>query len=357
MYNPRHYIDLQDNSGSYRDSNSWLSDDIHIRSSPPPLPPSSAASTTAGRAANVDRGLYNDLVEIVPLIQSLIDRKASSSFTRRGSIAYTKTPSRHSLSKNHIDSRGRNAVKSVSGKKRGDLGANSNATTDGSPDGISNFTSTNVAVEKDREELIALSKQVEDLQQKLLEKDELLKEAENSRNQMSSIQAKFEELKQLAAEKDILIKSSQQQLYDAKIKLADKQAALEKLQWEASTSNQKVEKLQEEVGCMESQVSSYMLLLDSLSKDNLTLAAEDYDILPYHMDPIPCIDGMDEIEFQTMEEARQAYVAAVAASKENPDEDSLAAAATARLHLQSFVLRTHENTVEGTSDAGPVVSP
>lgn len=41
-----------------------------------------------------------------------------------------------------------------------------------------------------------------------------------------------------------------------------------------------------------------------------------------------------------MEEARIAYIAAVAAAKEKQDEKSIAAAANARLHLQSFVFRT-----------------
>lgn len=40
---------------------------------------------------------------------------------------------------------------------------------------------------------------------------------------------------------------------------------------------------------------------------------------------------------QKMEEARQAYMAAVAAAKEKQDEESIAIAADARKYLQSFV--------------------
>lgn len=43
---------------------------------------------------------------------------------------------------------------------------------------------------------------------------------------------------------------------------------------------------------------------------------------------------------QKMEEARQAYILAVAAAKEKQDEESLALAAKARSYLQSFVFRT-----------------
>jgi hypothetical protein len=49
---------------------------------------------------------------------------------------------------------------------------------------------------------------------------------------------------------------------------------------------------------------------------------------------------MDENHMQKMEEAREAYIAAVAMAKEKQDEESLAAAAKARLHLQSFVFTT-----------------
>lgn len=44
---------------------------------------------------------------------------------------------------------------------------------------------------------------------------------------------------------------------------------------------------------------------------------------------------------QKMEEARIAYVAAVATAKENPSEESIAAAAEARVHLQAYLLNCH----------------
>lgn len=44
---------------------------------------------------------------------------------------------------------------------------------------------------------------------------------------------------------------------------------------------------------------------------------------------------------QDMEEARKAYIAAIATAKEKQDEDSIAAAASARIHLQSFVFRAN----------------
>ena len=41
-----------------------------------------------------------------------------------------------------------------------------------------------------------------------------------------------------------------------------------------------------------------------------------------------------------MEEARKAYIATVATAKEKQHEESIAAAASARQHFQSFALRS-----------------
>lgn len=71
--------------------------------------------------------------------------------------------------------------------------------------------------EKDREELAILKEQMEELQTKLREKDELLKSAENSRDQMNAFNAKLDELKHQVSEKDTSLKYTQQQLCDAKV--------------------------------------------------------------------------------------------------------------------------------------------
>ncbi|KAJ6396272.1 hypothetical protein OIU77_021323 [Salix suchowensis] len=203
------------------------------------------------------------------------------------------------------------------------------------------LSSRAVPTGKDAEELIALREQVEDLQRKLLEKDELLKSEEVSKNQLNAVHAKFDEVKLQVADKDSLIKSTQLQLSNAKIKLADKQAALEKLQWEAMTSNQKVETLQQELDSLQGGISSFMLVFENLTKNNSITYAEDYDYKPCYLDQLPDIDDLDDREMQKMEEARKAYIAAVAAAKEKQDDESIAAAASARLYLQSFVFRSN----------------
>ncbi|KAH1089089.1 hypothetical protein J1N35_016346 [Gossypium stocksii] len=334
MFEPQHLLDLQENSGF----GTWLSGD---NSNSSPTHRRVDSSLVHSAPGDVDRVLYKDLVEMIPLVQSLIvifpsfftERKANSSFTRRGSMIYTKTPSRESLSRKTTDVKGRNTGLAIPVKKKKDQ-------VDKNGDSLPIFSSRDLIAEKENEELIALRGQVEDLQKKLLEKEDLLKSAEISKNHINDVQAELEQLNRHAAEKDSLIKSIQLQLSDAKIKLADKQAALEKTQWEAMTSKQKLEKLQNDIDSMQREFSSFMLLLNGLTKKNRTAYAEDYDVAPYHSDHFPHLDNVDDKEILKMEEARQAYVAALDAAKEKQDEESLAAAASARLHLQSFLFKS-----------------
>ncbi|KAI4335870.1 hypothetical protein L6164_014473 [Bauhinia variegata] len=341
MYEAQHFMDLQESS-NFGDPNSWLSAEDNTSFTPCQTQSSLAHSGTAsGTNGNLDRVLFNNLVEIVPLVQSLIDRKASSSFTRRGSMIYTKAPSRESLSKKITDSKVRNVSQSIPTKKKRDHGEKEQGKNGSNNIDNDSFSMLSLrALTPDREELVTLKEQVEDLQRNLSEKDELLKSAENSRNQMNTLNAKVDELRYQCSEKDSLLNSTQRQLSDAKIKLADKQAALEKIHWEAMTSSKKVEKLQEELDSMQGDISSFMLLLEGLTKSDTSEYADDYDIEPYDFGHFPSIDDLDEMEMQKMEEARIAYIAAVAAAKEKRDEESITAAANARLHLQSFVFKS-----------------
>ncbi|WJX90118.1 hypothetical protein P8452_72049 [Trifolium repens] len=322
----QHFVDLQ-NSSNFGDSDSWLS--------------SSSTAVASAPNSNLNRDLFNDLVEIVPLVQSLIDRKSSRSFTRRGSMIYTKAPARESLVKKATDSKSRNVAQSISATKIRDHGANEQGQNENNnSDSFSMFSGRAFTSEKDIEELATLKEQIGDLQLKLREKDELLKSAENLRDQMNAVNAKLDEMKHHVSEKDGSLKYTQQQLSDAKIKLADKQAALEKIHWEMITSNKKVEKLQEELDSVQTDISTFTLLLEGLAKTDTAKYSDDYDTKPYVFNYVPDIDDMDEMECQKIEEARKAYIAAVAVCNEKQDEESIAAAANARLHLRSLLFKS-----------------
>ena len=77
--------------------------------------------------------------------------------------------------------------------------------------------------------------------------------------------------------------------FHMQIKLADKQAALEKIQWEVMTSNSKIEELQEELKSSQGDVSSFMLLLEGLSKNDCNERVEDYSLSVYLPESCPYI--------------------------------------------------------------------
>lgn len=121
------------------------------------------------------------------------------------------------------DMKGKHAAQSIPTKKRRDpgdkdQGNHAGNNQDGCADSFSFFPSS-TSLTEDREELIALRDQVEDLQRKLSEKDELLKSAEILKSQMTSTLAKLDELEHLVFEKDSVVKSTQLQLSDAKVQL------------------------------------------------------------------------------------------------------------------------------------------
>ncbi|XXG72738.1 hypothetical protein AAC387_Pa07g1768 [Persea americana] len=347
MLEPNHFIDLQRNDESFEDPRSWLSQDQDYSSS------NSQPNNNNNRDGNFDRVLFRNLVEMVPLVESLMkDRRPNASYSRRASLTYTRTPSRDSFPKKITDPKGRRTAQTNPSKKHRDLGGNDlsrNMSRDregACADDFSIFSSRSLVVEKDREELIKLQEQVEDLLKKLEEKDEVLKIAENSLNQMSSVHVKLDELKRQVAEKDSILKTTHLQLSNAKIKLADKQAALEKLEWEAMTSNRKVEKLQEDLGSMKDEIAAFTRLFEELAKSDSTTYAQEKNTYRFPLDGLPQIEPINEIDMQKMEEARRAYVAAVAAAKENPSEESLAVAAKARLKLQAFAFGPNNTNVD-----------
>ena len=78
MFEAQRLMDLQDNP-NFGDPKSWLSGDndnnninININSSPTHLPTTHSSLAPTPTGSNVDRVLFKDLVEIVPLVQSLI---------------------------------------------------------------------------------------------------------------------------------------------------------------------------------------------------------------------------------------------------------------------------------------------
>ncbi|WOL17492.1 hypothetical protein Cni_G26284 [Canna indica] len=308
-----------------------------------PAPPQSSFSENAPGeegGGNVDRVLFKNLVDMVPLIESLMDRKPNPSFRRRASMAYTPTPSQP---RKVADQNGRVSAQTRSAKKKSDRGENTpNKESDklDAASGSSIFSSSTLMaedVQKNEEQLKMLREQFGDLYKSLQEKDEALKTLKDTMNEMNEVNATLQELKQQIVEKNSLITNANLQLTNTKIKLEERQAALENLELEVTESNSKIEELQGVLESSNFEISAFTRFFEELSKINQNASSDDsntFEPMDHHL----YIDDIDENHMQRMEEARVAYVAAVAAAKENPSEESLAAAAEARRYLQAFLL-------------------
>ncbi|XP_042450433.1 protein MICROTUBULE BINDING PROTEIN 2C-like [Zingiber officinale] len=319
---------LRPSTDPTQEAKPWLSEGRHRQHRlPSPPPPAEAAE-----GGNVDRVLFKNLVEMVPLVESLMDRRARSSFTRRASVIYTPAPSHP---KKATEAKGGRANSTVSVKKQRDF--EDNAQRNKQKDSSIGFTVETEKLQKDQEELNILKEQINDLQRKILEKDEALESADSEINQLRVTNISIDELRAQIAEKDSMVKSNNSLLNNAKISLADKQATLERLTWEAQMSKKKIEELQGERASMDYEITTLMKIFEQLSANHSSMNPDE-SLCSYRLEPLPVINDSDDITSEKVGEARAAYSAAVAAAKENPTEELLAKAAEARLQLQALVI-------------------
>ncbi|AQK83794.1 TMV-MP30 binding protein 2C [Zea mays] len=304
---------------------------MHDRSHKP-QPPEAGEGAGGG---NVDRVLFKNLVEMVPLVESLMDRRVNSAYSRRTSLVYTPAPPKKASELESVK-----LPQSVSAKKRRDPGdVSKKSTPDSNGDnGLVVPLSLSGAENKPKDDVAGLREQVDYLQKKLLEKEEALRSAESLVTEMNAAYATIDELRRLVSDKEALIRSTNSQLHDAKIMLADKQASVEKLEWEVKMSNKKVEDLQGDVSNMGFEISSLMAFFDKISEN---LSGDSYDdTVPssYELEAIQSTSEIDKIEVDKIEQERITYGEALAAARENPDEEHLNIAAEARSRLQVLVL-------------------
>ncbi|KAL5661497.1 hypothetical protein ACJX0J_028622, partial [Zea mays] len=199
------------------------------------------------------------------------DRRVNSAYSRRTSLVYTPAPPKKASELESVK-----LPQSVSAKKRRDPGdVSKKSTPDSNGDnGLVVPLSLSGAENKPKDDVAGLREQVDYLQKKLLEKEEALRSAESLVTEMNAAYATIDELRRLVSDKEALIRSTNSQLHDAKIMLADKQASVEKLEWEVKMSNKKVEDLQGDVSNMGFEISSLMAFFDKISEN---LSGDSYD--------------------------------------------------------------------------------
>ncbi|KAF3329738.1 hypothetical protein FCM35_KLT05069 [Carex littledalei] len=306
--------------------------------SSPPAPPTTTSSVAKRKGGeNVDKLLFKNLVEMVPLIETLMDKKPNPGFTRRASMVHTPAPSQV---KKVSTTRSVQGTKSISAKKQKSPSEVA-ATMKKAPNGIHSSASKPLVarnLKKEREELALLQGQVSEMEKKLVEKEEALKLAHNSIDQMSTVSDALEDVRRQLEEKELMVISASSELNEAKIALADKHAALEKLEWEGKMSSMKVEELQGNVDYMSDEISVLMEAFEKLAPNDSDVCLDGGTVSSLECEPMEFEDDIGEIDMDKMEEEITAYMSALAAAKENPDEKLLDTVAQERLRLQALVL-------------------
>ncbi|CAN6447088.1 unnamed protein product [Victoria cruziana] len=238
------------------------------------------------------------------------------------------------------EAKGRKPVHFVPTKKQMETAHNN---LDAVSDDFSILTAKSSISEKEREELILLREQVEELRQKLIGKEEVLKSAEESINRFSLALTEIGDLKHQIEEKDSLVRSVHLQLNETKIKLADRQAAVEKLEWEAKKSSKEADEVKNELDYLHNEIEMFMRIFDTSQETVSNSELREENAVAGGISHIEDLFQSNEIsdQLENIEIARKDYLAAVSAAKANPDEESLATASKSRLHLQSLLAGDH----------------
>lgn len=348
----------------------------------------SSPSVSSQTNGHVDKELYRDLVEMVPLVQSLMEYRGNKSFSHYSTLVYTPTP-RDMSARKMQDQNGRKTPQTARrtkqrAPKEGMLSdKNNNVEYQGQfPDDVSIFSSRSAVGHEENmvdgnnaetlssgnsAELLKFQNQIEVLEKKLAEKeDELLKSAENSAIKMETMQTKVEELQWQIEEKDGLIKAAHLQLCYKKNELADVKSLLKKAEEDSKASKWKLQKLEEDLNGLRCQIAAFISFFQAAEEKTATrqgaqfpddldvdpdLSSQDSHLNGSYMDDIEHDCHMvstesDKKEEEDLQQARRMYLAAIIAAKNNPGEESLCLAAGLRVQLQQFLLRTTlENTL------------
>ncbi|KAI5075694.1 hypothetical protein GOP47_0009770 [Adiantum capillus-veneris] len=230
----------------------------------------------------IDKVLYQNLVEMIPLVETLMDQHNNKSFPRHASLIYTPTPSRDPLMlKKAVEQKGKRGHNQFFRGRRGELKdgffwGNADSvyldSRETHPEEIPMLSfPTDHQVDQNalnKDTIARLQGQIEQLEQKLEEKDNQLQAAETSTHQQDDfvrLQASIEELKERIASKEQEVQQALNQLSEKQHEVASLQSLLQKAQAGLEASNSNVTKVQAELDNLQCQVASFILEMQRIS--------------------------------------------------------------------------------------------
>lgn len=337
----------------------------------PPRHSSSSASSPSALSSflpiirsdgSVDKVLYQNLVEMIPLVETFMEQQTASSFPRHASLVYTPSPSREALHlKKAVDhsSKGKKARGQLVRGKKGEL--KDSLFWDNAENMFHNNREiyseeipmlsfpTDHQVDQtavNKAEILQLQSQIEQLELKLHEETHL-QAAENSARQteLLQLQANIDGLQKQISEKEQEIQTAQEELSDKQYEVVGLHSLLEKAEAGVQASNTKASKVEEELNGLQCQVATLFFRMQNISK-----SFEDVDERESATTSCGSSVGMrtmgqtspfqvDDLEADRVELTRRKYLAALIAAREYPSEEVLSLVAVLRAQLQAFVMR------------------
>eukprot|EP00250_Pteridium_aquilinum_P019001 c24249_g2_i2 orf=1133-1744(-) len=191
-----------------------------------------------------------------------------------------------------------------------------------------------------------LQSQMEQLEQKLQEKDIQLQAAENSTQQadLLRLKASMEELQDQILLKEMEIQKAINQLSKTQHEVESLQSLLEKAELDVEASNLTVAKVNEESQSLQCQVAAFLLWMESISSclDNDTEGDEPRS-LSVIVEPTMESRQVDrkhvtQIDAKHVELTRRKYLASLIAARHNPSDELMLLVAELRGQLQAYLL-------------------
>ncbi|MCO5613112.1 hypothetical protein L7F22_067386 [Adiantum nelumboides] len=284
-------------------------------------PSSPSLSSGLPPDGGVDKVLLHNLVEMIPLVETFMEQKQiNRSFSRHASLVYTPNP--------------RDAVKASEHGFRAKKG-HSQLFQD-------NYVDQNTIITH-------LQDQMEQLEQKLLEKDNQLQAVENSMRQteLKNLQASVEELQEQMLLKETEIDKTTYQLSHMQHEVESLQCLLKKAESDANASNLNAARVHEESQSLQCQMAALLLWMESIASC-LSSESEDKELENLlKTAESTMVKGKETGKYQSkvldadgipVELTRRKYSAALIAAKHNPTHEMLLLVAELRGQLQASLL-------------------
>ncbi|EFJ26557.1 hypothetical protein SELMODRAFT_412875 [Selaginella moellendorffii] len=308
----------------------------------------------------IDKTIYQNLVEMIPLMESFMEQKGRRGFTRHASMVYTPAPPRDASSVKKVSD---SPLKSKKNKQQPakvdskdeisaiwDEQENILRRVDQDESGVEYTESQNLIEKLNREELVQLQAQIDLLKKQVWEKDSMLETvrsfeaAEAAREEeLVELKKKMDEVQKSLRDRERFAQAVQSQLTEKHKDLVNMEAMVARMQREVMQKNDAAARMREELSHLQVQFSAaqFQAQLQNIRMDfddepeaGVATDRDEAERIIAGLVPSETMPGNDSRQLET---ARRMYLGAVITAKQKPGAESIALAAALRKELEAFL--------------------